>query len=116
MVAARDVGHLAAKLIREDWTGTRIVELEGPSRITPNDLADSFTRVMGKRVRAVPVPRESWEELFRSQGMRNPEPRMRMLDGFNEGWIEFEDGGRQAIKGSTNALAVIAALITKSEA
>ena len=41
---------------------------------------------------------------------------MRMLDGFNEGWIEFEDGGRQAIKGSTNALAVIAALITKSEA
>ena len=30
MVVAKDVGHLAAKLIREDWTGTRIVELEGP--------------------------------------------------------------------------------------
>ena len=42
--------------------------------------------------------------------MRNPEPRMRMLDDFNEGWIEFEDGGSKAIKGSTNALAVIAAL------
>lgn len=116
MVAAKDVGRLAAKLIREDWTGTRIVELEGPNRITPNDLADSFARVIGKPVCAVPVPRESWDELFRSQGMRNPEPRIRMLDGFNEGWIEFEDGGSKAIKGSTNALAVIAALVANTEA
>lgn len=30
MVAAKDVGRMAAELIREDWTGTRIVELEGP--------------------------------------------------------------------------------------
>jgi NAD(P)H dehydrogenase (quinone) len=74
MVAAKDVGRLAAKLIREDWTGTRIVELEGPSRVTPNDLADAFGRVIGKPVRAVPLPRESWDDLFRSQGMRNPGP------------------------------------------
>jgi NAD(P)H dehydrogenase (quinone) len=115
MVAAKDVGRLAAKLIREDWTGTRIVELEGPSRISPNDLADSFARVIGKPVRAVPVPRESWAELFRSQGMRYPEPRMRMLDGFNEGWIKFEGGGSKAIKGSTNAIDVIADLIIRTQ-
>lgn len=116
MVAAKDVGRLAAKLIREAWTGTRIVELEGPSRITPNDLADSFARVIGKPVRAVPVPRESWAELFHSQGMRNPEPRMRMLDGFNEGWIEFEGGGNKAIKGSTTAIDVIADLVSNKQA
>ena len=115
MVAAKDVGRLAAKLIREDWTGTRIVELEGPGRMTSNDLAQSFTRVIGKPVRAVPVPRESWAALFRSQGMRNPEPRMRMLDGFNEGWIEFEGGGSKAIKGSTNAVDVIADLVANSQ-
>jgi NAD(P)H dehydrogenase (quinone) len=40
------------------------------------------------------VPRENWESLFRSQGMKNTEPRIQMLDGFNEGWIEFE--GKQA--------------------
>jgi NAD(P)H dehydrogenase (quinone) len=107
---------LAAKLIREDWTGTRIVELEGPSRLTPNDLADSFARVIGKPVRAVPVPRESWEDLFRSQRMRNPEPHMRMLDGLNEGWIEFEDGGSKAIKGSTNAIDILAALVDNTPA
>jgi NAD(P)H dehydrogenase (quinone) len=115
MVAAKDVGHLAAKLIGEDWTGTRIVELEGPSRITPNDLAEAFARVIGKPVHAVPVPRESWAALFYSQRMKNPGPRMRMLDGFNEGWIEFEDGGSKAIKGSTNAVDVIAALVANTQ-
>jgi hypothetical protein len=48
--------------------------------------------------------------------MRNPAPRIRMLDGFNAGWIEFHDGGRKAIKGQTNAAAVVAALVANSEA
>jgi len=39
MVATQDVGRLAAALLREDWSGTRVVELEGPARISPNDLA-----------------------------------------------------------------------------
>ena len=46
------------------------------------------------------VPRESWEALFKSQGMKNPIPRMQMLDGFNEGWIEFERGDSGSEKGS----------------
>jgi uncharacterized protein YbjT (DUF2867 family) len=42
MVATQDVGRLAAALLREDWSGTRVVELEGPARISPNDLARAF--------------------------------------------------------------------------
>jgi uncharacterized protein YbjT (DUF2867 family) len=108
---AEDVGRVAAELIQADWTGVRVVELEGPRRLAPNDLADAFASAIGKPVRAVPVPRDSWDGLFRSRGMRNPEPRMRMLDGFNEGWIDFQDGGRKAIKWQTDAIAVIAALV-----
>ena len=111
MVAAKDVGRVAAELIQEDWSSTGVVELEGPSRVKPDDLADAFATVLGKQVRAVPVPRESWHELFTSQGMKNPVPRMRMLDGFNEGWIDFKDSGSKAIKGWTIPLDVIAALI-----
>jgi uncharacterized protein YbjT (DUF2867 family) len=111
MVAARDVGRVAADLIQEDWTGVRIVELEGPRRVSPNDLADAFTSALGKPVHAVPVPRESWDALFRSQGMKHPEPRIRMLEGFNDGWIEFQGQGSKAIKGGTSATAVIAALV-----
>lgn len=110
MVAAKDVGWVAAELIQQDWAGVRVVELEGPGRVSPDKLADAFACAIGKPVRAVAVPRETWEKLFRSQGMRNPQPRMRMLDGFNEGWIKFQDGGSKTIKGSTTAAATIAAL------
>ena len=57
--------------------------------------------------------RELWSGPFRLQGMKNPGPRMRMLDGFNEGWIEFQDRGCKAIKGQTSAVAVIAALVAE---
>jgi NAD(P)H dehydrogenase (quinone) len=111
MVAARDVGRCAAALIRDGAVRLRIVELEGPSRTSPDDLAAAFSGALGKPVSAVPVPRAKWAELFRAQGMRHPEPRMRMLDGFNEGWIEFADGGLHTVKGTTSVNEVIASLV-----
>jgi NAD(P)H dehydrogenase (quinone) len=114
MVAARDIGAVAAELIQQDWSGTRVIELEGPYRVSPNDLAKAFASVLGKPVRAEAVPRETWEALFRSQGMKHPKPRMRMLDGFNDGWIRFEDDGKNAIKGSTDVATTIAALISNA--
>jgi NAD(P)H dehydrogenase (quinone) len=49
------------------------------------------------------VPREKCKALFRSQGMANPLPRMRMLDGFNEGWIEFEAAAGATRKGGQDS-------------
>lgn len=90
MVATEDIGRVAAQLLQETWDGARVVELEGPRRVTPNEIAAAFAQALDQPVRAQSVPRESWEAQFRAQGMRNPLPRMRMLDGFNEGWIEFD--------------------------
>jgi uncharacterized protein YbjT (DUF2867 family) len=101
MVSVTDVGRVAAELLRENWSGRRIVELEGPARVTPNEVAAALASLLGREVRMQPVPRETWEDLFRSQGMRNPAPRARMLDGFNEGWIEFEGGATGSRKGKT---------------
>jgi uncharacterized protein YbjT (DUF2867 family) len=110
MVATQDVGHVAAKLLREDWRGTRIVELEGPARVSPNDLAQAFAAALERPVRVEIVRRESWEEIFCSQGTRNPTPRMRMLDGFNEGWISF----RGPTERGTTALASVIAELTNT--
>jgi NAD(P)H dehydrogenase (quinone) len=110
MVSTLDVGRTAAELIQQDWTGTRIVELEGPARVSPNDLAAAFAKVLGRPVEAETVPRDTWEALFRSQGMQNPTPRIRMLDGFNEGWISFKDRSR-TIKGTIDVETVVATLI-----
>ena len=57
------------------------------------------------------VPRDTWEGLFASQGMKNPTPRAQMLDGFNEGWIEFENGKQGSLKGQTETETVLRQLV-----
>jgi len=106
MVAARDVGRVAARLIQEDFTDLRVVELEGPSRVSPNDLAEAFSRALSRPVRAEAIPRQAWPELFRRQGMRNAAPRMRMLDAFNEGWIKFS-APESVLRGELTAAEVV---------
>ena len=113
MVATRDIGQVAAELLEERWSGDRVVELEGPERVTPNEIAMAFTMILGRPVRMEIVPHASWESLFRSQGMKNPMPRIQMLDGFNEGWIEFEGGQANIRKGSTPLKTVLQALVDR---
>ncbi|WP_250515993.1 NmrA family NAD(P)-binding protein [Caballeronia sp. INDeC2] len=113
MIATDDIGELAAKLMQQQWPGVRIVELEGPRRTSPDDIAAAFAQVLGKPVRAQAVPRETWEALFVSQGMKNPMPRIQMLDGFNEGWIDFEGRGEEIAKGKTPLVDVIRKLVAR---
>lgn len=115
MVATEDIGSLAAELLQETWNGHRVVELEGPSRVTPSEIGATFAKLLGHAVRAEVVPGESWEGLFRSQGMRNPAPRIAMLDGFNEGWIEFERGQAGWRKGTTTMERVLRKLIEREK-
>ncbi len=111
MIATADVGRVAAELLQEDWRGCRVVEREAPRRITPNDVAATFARILGRPVRADAAPRETWGSLFKSQGMKDPIPRIQMLDGFNEGWIEFEHGEAGSMKGKVALETVLRGLI-----
>jgi uncharacterized protein YbjT (DUF2867 family) len=113
MIAAEDVGRTAAALLQEDRAGHRVVELEAAERITPNAIATAFAMALGRSVRAEAVPREAWEKIFRTEGMRNPLPRMQMLDGFNEGWIDFADRGDNALTGRIDIESVVAGLVQK---
>jgi NAD(P)H dehydrogenase (quinone) len=108
MVATADVGRTAAELLQQPWTGHRVVELEGPARYSPNDIAAGLARLLRAEVRAEAVPREAWQAGFIAQGMKNPGPRMRMLDGFNEGWLDFEHTPR---KGAVELDAVLRSLV-----
>ena len=125
MVATADIGKVAAELLQGTWQGSagraatgghghRVVELEGPERVTPNKIAATFARLLGRPVRMEAVPRASWEALFKSQGMKNPIPRIRMLDGFNEGWIDFEHGEAGSQKGNVTLETVLNALIKRA--
>jgi uncharacterized protein YbjT (DUF2867 family) len=114
MVATEDIGRVAAGLLQVAWSGRRVIELEGPGRVTPNEIAAAFAKLLDHPVRMEAVPRASWEALFKSQGMKNPMPRIRMLDGFNEGWIDFERGEAGSQKGSVALETVLKALIARS--
>jgi|SRR5271170_1342195 NAD(P)H dehydrogenase (quinone) len=114
MVATADIGVTAARLLRERWKGRRIVELRGPAPISPNELAAVFGRLLGHPVGAHLVSRVEWESLFRSQGMRNPEPRIQMLDGFNQGWLSFEGGESiETVTGTTTLESVVHGLLAQ---
>ena len=114
MVATADIGRLGAELLQELWSGRRIVELEGPRRVTPIDIAATYSNILGRPVRAVAVPRDTWASLFESQGMKNPTPRIQMVDGFNEGWIEFEGGEVGSLKGEIGLKTVLNYLVERA--
>jgi len=113
MVATEDIGRVAAELLQETWQGRRVVELEG-ARLSPNDIAAAFGRVLEREVRMEAVPRATWEALFKSQGMKNPVPRAQMLDGFNEGWIDFEGDASSTRKGTVSLDTVLQTLIARA--
>jgi NAD(P)H dehydrogenase (quinone) len=113
MVATADIGRVAAELLQDVTKGRRVVELEGPERVSPDEIACTFADLLGRPVRSEAVSRESWEQLFRAQGMQNPLPRIRMLDGFNEGWIEFENGQAASRKGEVALKTVLQGLIER---
>jgi uncharacterized protein YbjT (DUF2867 family) len=113
MVSTDDVGRAAAALLQERWEGKRVVELEGPQRVSPNALAAAFAKALGTPVHAEVVPRAQWESIFRAQGMKNPTPRIQMIEGFNAGWIDFAERGAHARKGSISIDQAITTLVQR---
>ncbi len=114
MVATEDIGHVVVELLLDSWTGKRIIELEGPQPVSPLDIAATLAGLLGRDVTAQAVPRHDWQSLFLSQGMKNPLPRMQMLDGFNEGWLTFEGTGTEHRTGKTTMATVLSGLVGKN--
>lgn len=113
MVAVRDIGAVAADLLGQTWQGARTVELRGPGKVSAQDIADAFGRALGTHVAVDAVARDTWEARFRSEGMKHPEGRMAMLDGFNNDWIVFEGGSAEQRAGTTSLDDVVRALVER---
>jgi NAD(P)H dehydrogenase (quinone) len=116
LVATADIGNAGGETLTQNWTGIRHIEVAGPERYSPLDIADAFADAVGHPIEAIPVPRGEWETLWVSQGM--PEgrtaPRAEMVDAFNSGWIHFGVPGTEHVGGTTPLRAVIAQRVTRS--
>lgn len=111
MVSVVDAGRTAADLLMETWTGHRIVELHGPSIVSPRDIANAFGKALARDVTVEAIPREAWEDIFRGQGIQDPRMWMTCLDGFNEDWLSFEGQGAIQRQGGIGVDEAVAALV-----
>jgi NAD(P)H dehydrogenase (quinone) len=114
LVATADIGKAGADVLRQEWKGTRYIEVAGPEQYSPNDIARALSSALGRTIEAVAVPRENWTEFFIGQGMPvgRTEPRAEMVDGFNSGWIHFGVAGTEHVTGNTSLRSVIGKLAT----
>ena len=104
LVAAEDIGKLAAQLLTEPWEAKRIVELEGPRPYSINEAASILSKAFNRPVQAETVPTDQRIPMFEQFGMTPAAAAdmAEMADGFNSGLIVFEGGeGIEHVKGET---------------
>ena len=89
-VAAADIGRVAAEAMQEKTTGVEIKELAG-FWTSPEETAEAFAKVLGREVKAVPVPEDQWTDILQSYNSpKNAVSSAEMFNGFNSGHIRFE--------------------------
>lgn len=113
MIATKDISATAADLLLETWTGRRVIELEGPQRWSPNDVAQAIAKVLKRDVVAKVVGRDQWLSAYQSWGLtpRSARAMAEMMEGFNRQWIEFEGQDTERRVGSTSLEEVFRPLI-----
>lgn len=60
MVAPADIGKIAAKLLTEPIEKTGVHYVEGPETYSSADVAEAFSIVLGRTVKAVETPPDKW--------------------------------------------------------
>jgi len=115
MVATKDIGEMVAALLNRPEAAPRFVELEGPRRYAPIDVAAAFTSVLERPVEANILPANAWNETYRSWGLtpKSAVAMSEMLAGFNDRHIVFEHARDDTIHGDTTLEAVLATLNAK---
>jgi uncharacterized protein YbjT (DUF2867 family) len=68
MVAPRDIGELAARLMTEPVERTGVHYVEGPQSYSASDVAAAFAAALKRPVRTIVTPREQWVEAFKALG------------------------------------------------
>ena len=68
MVAPKDIGEIAAKLLSEPIDKTGLHYVEGPEMCSSNDVAEAFGKALNKIVKAIATPKEKWLDALQQIG------------------------------------------------
>jgi uncharacterized protein YbjT (DUF2867 family) len=112
MIATRDIGTTAAKLLAEGGHGKRVVELAGPREYSPRDVAAALSRIVGREVTAQQGPEEAMIGALTGAGLNDEWARLfqEMTHGVNTGHVDWEPG-QARVRGTTEIDAVLRQLV-----
>ncbi|SDF41937.1 Uncharacterized conserved protein YbjT, contains NAD(P)-binding and DUF2867 domains [Dyadobacter soli] len=68
MICPADVGHFAAEVLLGDDRDGTIYELSGPASLSSAEVANAFSEVLNKEIKAQQIPRKQWDDTLRSIG------------------------------------------------
>ena len=116
LVARRDVGTAAARLLAEGGSGKRVIELAGPREYTPRDVAAAVGRIVGKPIDAQQAPEEAMVPALMGAGMNAEWSRLfqELTHGLNANIVVWE-GGHPLWRGETDLQTALSTLLKPSE-
>lgn len=100
-VGTNDIGKAAAQALLDGPRGGRVIELSGPSDVSPNDVAAAFSRILGKKVSVVELPLDAVVPTVTSFGVSESFAGLfrELYDALARGKIVAEPG--EHIRGTT---------------
>jgi len=118
MISTRDIGRVAAEALLDPARGTRIIELVGPAGWTPEDVAQSLARLLGREVRVQGLPLAAVVPAFTSSGMTIGTAKLfqEMIEGINRGHVAAEGGRAVRRRGTLGPGDVLGSLLTHTAA
>jgi NAD(P)H dehydrogenase (quinone) len=114
LVATQDIGFAGAKVLEENWTGERVLEVDGPEGGTDlREVAAAFGKALHRDVKAVQLPEAAWQNVLEGMGMPADRtgPFIEMVKGFNSNWIHFGNPGTEKFHGPTTIEAFVQKLV-----
>jgi uncharacterized protein YbjT (DUF2867 family) len=105
MAANADIGENAANWLTNPARGRRLVELAGPEDYSPQDIAQTFARALGKPVDLETHPLDAVIPTLTAIGFSQDMARLyrEMIEGINSGHVAFEGKSATFQRGKVTA-------------
>jgi len=114
LVATRDIGTAAARLLSEGGRDKRVIELAGPRQYSPRDVGAAVERIVGRPIEVQQVSEEAMAPALMDAGMNAEWARLfqELTHGLNANIVVWE-GGHPLWRGETDLETVLSALLGK---
>jgi NAD(P)H dehydrogenase (quinone) len=119
-IAPSDVGVVSARLLRDgfDADEPHVVSVEGPVRVSANDVAQSIQNASGRPVKALALPRGEWERTLARAGLSDQHAQLiiKLFEVHNAGHIDVEANAGERAFGTTSLDSAVAAMLVSLKA